>query len=120
MRRIVHRGLCAGVCAGLSRRTVLRGVGATVALPLLDAMVPALSAMARTPANPVRRLACIYIPNGAYHAQWNPKGIGTDFTFSKTLQPLEPFRDRVVVVTNLAHRNLESQGVWWAVFYTAN
>ena len=94
----------------LPRRTFLRGVGATVALPLLDAMVPALSAMARTPANPVRRLACIYIPNGAYHAQWNPKGTGADFTFSKTLQPLEAFRDRVVVVTNLAHRNLESQG----------
>ena len=94
----------------LPRRTFLRGLGATVALPLLDAMVPALTATARTAANPVRRLTCIYIPNGAYHGAWTPEGTGTDFTFSPSLKPLEPFRDRVVVVSNLAHRNLESLG----------
>ena len=94
----------------LPRRTFLRGIGATVALPLLDAMVPAASAMARTAANPVRRFTSIYIPNGAYHAMWTPDGEGTDFTFSPTLKPLEPFRDHVVVVSNLAHRNLESHG----------
>jgi len=94
----------------LPRRTFLRGIGATVALPLLDAMVPAASAMARTAANPVRRFTSIYIPNGAYHAMWTPEGEGTDFTFSPTLKPLEPFRDHVVVVSNLAHRNLESHG----------
>ena len=94
----------------LPRRTFLHGMGATVALPLLDAMVPALSAMARTAADPVRRLAFIYIPNGAYHGAWTPEGTGTDFTFSPSLQALAPFRDRVVVVTNLAHRQLESLG----------
>ena len=94
----------------LPRRTFLRGVGATVALPLLDAMVPAVSAMTRTAASPVRRLACIYIPNGAYHAAWKPEGSGRDFTFSRTLEPLAPFRQRVVVVSNLAHRQLESLG----------
>ena len=94
----------------LPRRTFLRGMGATVALPLLDAMVPAASAMTRTAANPVRRLTCIYIPNGAYHGAWRPDGAGTDFTFSPTLEPLAPFRDRVVVVSNLAHRQLASLG----------
>ena len=94
----------------LPRRTFLRGAGATVALPLLDAMVPALSAMTTTAANPARRLAFIYIPNGAYHAAWTPDGTGTDFKFSPSLAPLEPFRDQVVVVTNLAHRQLESLG----------
>ena len=94
----------------LPRRTFLRGIGAAVALPLLDAMVPAVSAMSRTAANPVRRLGCIYIPNGAYHAAWKPEGSGRDFAFSPTLEPLAPFRDRVVVVSNLAHRQLESLG----------
>ena len=94
----------------LPRRTFLRGAGATVALPLLDAMVPALSAMTTTAANLARRLAFIYIPNGAYHAAWTPDGTGTDFKFSPSLAPLEPFRDQVVVVTNLAHRQLESLG----------
>ena len=94
----------------LPRRTVLRGMGAAVALPLLDAMVPALTAMTRTPAQPVRRLGFIYIPNGAYHAGWTPEGTGRDFAWSPSLQALAPFRDQVVVVTNLAHRQLESLG----------
>ena len=94
----------------LPRRTVLRGMGAAVALPMLDAMVPALSAMTRTAADPVRRVSFIYIPNGAYHAAWTPEATGRDFTFSSSLQALEPYRDKVVVVTNLAHRQLESLG----------
>ena len=94
----------------LPRRTVLRGMGAAVALPLLDAMVPALTAMTRTPAHPARRLAFIYIPNGAYHAAWTPQGTGREFEWSPSLQPLAPFREQVAVVTNLAHRQLESLG----------
>ena len=66
----------------LPRRTFLRGMGATVALPLLDAMVPALSAMSRTAAAPVRRLGFVYIPNGAIMEQWSPAGVGNGFEFS--------------------------------------
>ena len=61
----------------MPRRTFLRGMGAAVALPLLDAMVPALTASARTAANPVRRLGCIYIGNGIIKQQWEPKTPGT-------------------------------------------
>ncbi len=94
----------------LPRRTFLRGVGATLALPLLDAMVPALSAMAKTAANPVRRLGFIYVPNGVNQAQWTPVGEGRNFEFSLVLSPLAPFRDRLVVVSGLAHRQAESFG----------
>ena len=94
----------------LPRRTFLRGMGAAVGLPLLDAMVPALSAMTRTAANPARRLAFVYIPNGAYHAAWTPEATGAGFALSPSLEPLEAVRDQVVVVSNLAHRQLESLG----------
>ena len=63
--------------SALPRRTFLRGMGATLALPLLDAMVPALSATAQTPANPVRRLGWVYIPMGMNAAAWTPAGEGT-------------------------------------------
>jgi len=92
----------------LPRRTFLRGVGATVALPLLDAMVPALSAMSRTAAAPVRRLGFVYIPNGAIMDQWTPATEGKGFEFSPILKSLEPHRDRVVVVSNLASRPAEA------------
>jgi hypothetical protein len=85
----------------LPRRTFLRGMGATVALPLLEAMVPALTATAQSAANPQTRFGAVFIPNGAITDQWIPADAGTGFTFSPTLQPLESFRDSVVVVTNL-------------------
>ena len=98
----------------LPRRTFLRGMGATVALPFLDAMVPALSAIAKTAANPVPRMGFIYVPNGiAQNAAvnyWKPTGEGTSFEFSPILRPLEPFRDRLLVVSGLAHRQAESFG----------
>ena len=94
----------------ISRRTVLRGVGATVALPLLDAMVPALTASQKTPAKPVRRLGVVYHPNGVVYENWLPKGAGSSFEFSRVLSPLEGFRDRVVVVTGLADRQAEAMG----------
>ena len=93
----------------LSRRTVLRGMGAMVGLPLLDAMVPALTALAKTAAKPVRRVGFVYIPNGASMASWTPVGEGTGFTFSPTLKALEPLRDRVVVLSGLGHANAESE-----------
>ena len=87
----------------LSRRTFLRGAGVTLALPLLDSMVPAATALAQTAATPKTRMGCIYIPHGATMDKWTPAGEGTAFEFSEILQPLEPFRDRVCVVSDLAH-----------------
>ena len=98
----------------LPRRTVLRGIGATLALPLLDAMVPALSASTRTAAAPVRRLGFFYVPNGVAMTgtvnQWTPEGVGTGFTFSPILKPLESFREQLVVVSGLSHKEADSKG----------
>jgi len=94
----------------ISRRTVLRGVGATIALPLLDAMVPALTAAQSTAAKPVRRLGVVYHPNGVVYDNWLPSGVGTEFQFSRVLASFERFRDRVVVVTGLADRQAEALG----------
>ena len=88
----------------LSRRTFLRGAGVTVALPLLESMVPAGTALAQTAATPKSRLGCIYIPHGATMDKWTPSGEGTAFEFSEILKPLEAFRDQVTVVSNLAHK----------------
>jgi len=87
----------------LSRRTFLRGAGVTLALPLLDSMVPAGAALAQTAARPKSRLGAIYIPHGATMDKWTPSGEGRGFQFSEILQPLEPFRDRVCIVSDLAH-----------------
>jgi Protein of unknown function (DUF1552) len=94
----------------LSRRTFLRGASASVALPLLDAMVPALTAAANTPAKPVPRLGVVYHPNGVIYQSWLPKGTGRDFEFSPILAPLEPFRDQLVVVTGLSSHQAEALG----------
>ena len=90
----------------ISRRTVLRGVGATVALPLLDAMVPALARAA----SPVRRLGVVYHPNGVIYDQWLPGGVGADFKLSPTLLGLQQFRDKLIVVTGLASDEAEALG----------
>jgi hypothetical protein len=87
----------------LPRRTFLRGVGSVIALPLLDSMVPARTALAQTAAAPKTRMGCIYIPHGATMDKWTPTAEGTAFEFSEILQPLEPFRNRLCVVSNLAH-----------------
>jgi hypothetical protein len=87
----------------LPRRTFLRGMGVTVALPLLEAMVPAATALARTPASASRlRFGAIYIPHGAIMNQWTPSTVGSGFEFTPILKPLEAHKDHVVVVTNLA------------------
>ncbi len=85
----------------LPRRTFLRGMGATVALPFLEAMVPAMTATAKTAANPPRRWGAVFFPNGAIMEQWSPAAVGTGFDFSPSLKPLEGFRDSLVVVSNL-------------------
>ena len=89
----------------MPRRTLLRGMGATLALPLLDAMVPAMTALAATPANPVRRLGFVYVPMGAYMAHWTPAGAGALGELSPILQPLAPVAGQLTVVTNLELRN---------------
>lgn len=94
----------------LPRRTFLRGAGAVLALPLLDDMIPALTAQRLTAARPVPRLGFIYTPNGVIQAQWTPETEGAGFAMSPILQPLEPLRDRVLVVSGLAHRQAESFG----------
>ena len=85
----------------IPRRAVLRGIGATLALPLLDGMVPALSAIRNTPARGMRRFGVLYVPNGMAMDHWTPKEDGTAFEFSQILQPMEPFRDRTLVLSGL-------------------
>jgi hypothetical protein len=87
----------------LSRRTLLRGAGAAIALPLLDSMVPAATALAQTAAKPKTRLGCIYIPHGATMDKWTPAATGSRFELSEILAPLEPFREELCVVSGLAH-----------------
>jgi hypothetical protein len=94
----------------ISRRTVLRGIGTAVALPILDAMVPALTAAANTPATPVRRLGVVYHPNGVIYENWLPQGVGPGFELSPVLSPLEPFRDKLLVVTGLSSHQAEALG----------
>jgi hypothetical protein len=89
----------------LPRRTFLRGMGATVALPLLDAMMPAMTALAATPARPVRRLGFVYMPMGAHIPQWTPPGSGKLAELSPALSSLTPVVDQVTVVTNLELKN---------------
>src|SRR5579862_6447321 len=90
--------------AHLSRRTLLRGIGTAISLPLLDSMVPAQTPLVKTAANPEVRLGMCFIPHGAVMANWTPAGEGADFKLSRTLAPMEPYKDQVVVVTNLAHK----------------
>jgi hypothetical protein len=90
----------------LPRRTMLRGLGSAVALPLLDAMIPAATALAQTAARPKTRLSCIYVPHGATMDLWTPKTTGKDFAFSPILKPFEPFRQSINVISNLAHKHV--------------
>src|SRR5207302_8132040 len=90
--------------------TVLRGIGTAIALPLLDAMVPALTAAQKTPAKAVRRFGVVYHPNGVIYDKWLPKGEGTNFELSPVLMPLEPFRDKLVIVTGLYSDQAEALG----------
>ena len=85
----------------ISRRAVLRGVGATVALPFLDAMVPALTAQVKTAARPVRRFGTVFVGLGERPEAWRPATSGVGFEFSPILKPLEAFRDHVTVVSDL-------------------
>ena len=92
----------------LSRREVLKGAGATIALPLLDAMVPARTALAQTAAAASPRLGFVYFPHGALQEEWTPTRTGRDFDFPFILKPLESMREHVTVVSGLRNKGGES------------
>jgi hypothetical protein len=85
----------------LPRRTVLRGLGATMALPFLEAMLPALSLRARAAGKPAHRFQAFYVPNGMAMPHWTPKGEGSAFELSPILEPLAPFRNQMLVLSGL-------------------
>jgi hypothetical protein len=86
----------------LSRRTFLRGTfGAAVALPMLDAMVPAFAAQSSSAARTPFRFGAVYMPNGVFPAHWHPEEVGSDFKFKTVMQPLEPFRNQLVTVSGM-------------------
>ena len=85
----------------IPRRTVLRGFGASLALPLLDGMVPAFAALRNTAANPVRRYGVVYVPNGMMMNHWTPATDGTEFEFPLVMKPLEPFRQHIQVLSGM-------------------
>ena len=89
----------------LDRRTFLRGTGAMVALPLLDAMIPARALLASTGARPVPRLAFVYFPHGAIMDEWTPPTTGRDLRLGRILEPLAPFRHRLTLVSGLENRH---------------
>jgi hypothetical protein len=93
----------------ISRRTVLKGVGASVALPLLDAMSPAATAWAQTPAGSTpKRFAFVGFPHGAIMDRWSPAGTGANYEMSPILQPLEPYRKHLTIVSGLRNKPGES------------
>ena len=94
----------------LSRRAFLQGSGTILALPLLESMVPAQTPLRQTAAQPRSRLACMYVPHGATMDKWTPAAEGTGFTFTEILKPLEPYRERLNVVSGLAHPYVAGAG----------
>jgi len=88
----------------LSRRTVLRGLGASVALPFMDAMVPAMAAPIDAATTPTRRFGVVYVPNGIMdlHGEWSPKGEGKNFEFGETMAGIAEFREHLTIASGLA------------------
>ena len=89
----------------LNRRTFLRGMGATIALPLFDAMLPARTALAATAAKPTPRMVFVYLPHGAIMSEWTPPTAGSLVQLGRILQPLVPFRDRLTIVSGIENRH---------------
>jgi hypothetical protein len=92
----------------LPRRTFLRGLGASLALPLLDGMIPALTALQQTAAKRAPRLAVFYLPNGMNMAKWTPATGGSGFELSPILEPLAPFRDRLLVLSGMCNKEADA------------
>ena len=87
----------------LPRRAILRGLGASIALPLLDAMVPALASAKQTASSRITRLSFLTVPNGIIMDQWTPAAVGPRFPLTPVLEPLRDFKDRMIVVSGLAN-----------------
>ena len=99
----------------ISRRAVLRGAGAAVALPFLESMVPALTASSQTAAKPVTRFGVVFVPLGERPGYWTPTKVGSDFEFTPILKPLEPFRNYMTLVSELCNPldgHAVSVGAW--------
>jgi hypothetical protein len=102
----------------LPRRTFLRSTGAAISLPLLDAMIPAATALAQTAANPAPRMGFFYFPHGAVMSNWTPDQVGGDFELKSILSPLEPFKDHLTIVSGLENKQAAgpvhalSPGTW--------
>jgi hypothetical protein len=94
----------------VDRRMFLRGIGATLALPMLDSMVPAMAATTNAAAKSPVRMAFVYVPNGIIPAAWTPTAPGKEFEFMRSMKPLEPFRDQMNVLSGLAQMNGRALG----------
>ncbi len=92
------------------RRTMLQGLGVAISLPLLDSMIPALTAQTKTAANVVPRVGFVYVPHGAVMDKWTPIGTGADFELGPILSPLAKHRSDVIVLSNLCHHQAEALG----------
>src|SRR5215510_10327226 len=88
----------------ISRRTMLRGVGVSLGLPWLEAMLPRTASAAQDTKHPVR-MATLYVPNGVNVSQWYPKGTGREFELSPTLEPLADLKDQIMVLSNMWNAN---------------
>jgi hypothetical protein len=94
----------------LARRTFLRGIGAAISLPVLDAMTPAFAATTRLASNSPRRMAFVYVPNGIIMKDWTPDAVGTQFELPRILKPLEPLRQQVTLLSGLTHNTGRALG----------
>src|SRR5215208_2600790 len=95
----------------IPRRTFIRGMGVTLALPLLDSMIPARTLFAHTAAKGTSRLGFVYVPHGAIMDKWTPAVEGAGFEFTPILKPLEPLRDRITVISGLGHKAADTTAV---------
>src|SRR5262245_53704353 len=94
----------------ISRRTVLRGVGAAVALPMLEGMLPSPARAAGEAAKAPTRMAFVFVPNGMHMPDWTPAETGSNFTLPKTLELLGPVKKNVTVFSGLAHDKAKANG----------
>src|SRR5690242_7288909 len=92
----------------ISRRTMLKGAGATLALPWLEAMMPGRLLAAEAGSRPPVRMAVLYMPNGVNSEKWTPEGEGREFKLSPTLEPLADLQGEILVLTNLWNRGSEA------------
>ncbi len=94
----------------LPRRTFLRGIGASIGLPFLDAMTPAFAAPAKAAGKPPTRMAFVYVPNGIVMPEWTPTEEGREFSFRRTMEPMAPFKDKLLVLSGLTHNGGRALG----------